>query len=638
MAEQSSSEELKLNAERMQYLFDTRLKPALEALAEVNSLAPRLQASAIEEIGRYAISLKMAKLDKDSLEAFYRRPYPRMEPARDKHGKVVAGTWRLSVPRFIPLSIGFLESQDEAWNYFRVNRFMDWFGEIPDFIKKEIGWKAAPDLRIAGEELVGSTEEVAKAAAKYKGLVSEKAGKVLVNPNRTYELIVQLLKDGVKPFSDNPVTAEDLTTGRCDYELRDYQKEVWNLFCRRSNIGVYIPPSTGKTVIGIYALTHLKGPHLVVVPTVTLKEQWADRVETHTDLKLGVDVVVATYQEAIRKLADRQWSLVIFDECHHLPAHYFIKLSLLKRKYGIGLSATPYREDEGGEELIFALTGTPTGLGWQHFRELGIIKSPVCHVWVERNVESKLKRLASLMAEPKKTIIFSDSLELGKSVAARYNIPFVYGASTDRLKTLDEALAAVVSRVGDEGVSLPDIERVIEISWLFGSRRQELQRFTRLLHGQKSAGEAHVLMTLEEYVRDRKRLFSIMDRGFKIVLHREGVEEKAIQKAERDSPSRESRAPRPTGVAPTLASLPQIPSAVTQRLPGITRTLERLSPAERAVASTILGNPSNEYAVKELALATGYTIGSTKRLVSFAKLISLGLIKKAGAGKYRSAL
>lgn len=629
------NDEAKLNAERMQFLFENRIRPAVEALTELGSLAKGLHASTVEEIASYALALKMSKIDKESLEAFYKRPYPRLEPARDPRGRVIPETWRLVVPRFVPLQVGFLESQDEAWNYFRVNRYMDWFGEIPEFIKQQIHWKDSPDLRIEGEELVGSSGDIAEAVKKYKGLVTKKDGKALVNRDRAYELIVQLLKDGVKPFSDKPVPPEDLEARRCDYELRDYQKEIWNLFCRRSSVGVFIPPSTGKTVVGVWALAHVKGPHLVVVPTVTLVEQWEERIQTHTDLKLGEDAIVCTYHEAITRHSGKQWSLVIFDECHHLPAHWFIKLSLIRRKYSMGLSATPYREDEGGEELIFALTGTPTGLSWQHFRELGIIRSPTCHVWVEKNMDSKLRRLSVLMQEPVKTIIFSDSLELGKSVAARYEIPFVYGQSTERLKTLGEAKAAVVSRVGDEGVSLPDIERVIEVSWLFGSRRQELQRFTRLLHGQKAKGEAHVLMTLEEYARDKKRLFSIMDRGFKIVLHKEGMDERAVQRTEK-AKGFETRATLVV-TPPQPVDAPPVPLAVTQRLPGIGRTLDRLEKVERLVAQTVLGTPGKEYSAKELALATGLAYETIKHKAHFGKLVGMGLIKE-NAGKYGSAL
>ena len=149
-------------------------------------------------------------------------------------------------------------------------------------------------------------------------------------------------------------------------------------------------------------------------------------------------------------------------------------------------------------------------------------------------MEAKLRELEALLQEDKRTIIFSDSIEMGKNIETRFKVPFVSGETKNNMDTITANRTVVVSRVGDEGMSLPDIERVIEVSWLGGSRRQELQRTTRLLHSQTEEQENHVLMTLEEYLRDRKRLFSIMDKGFKIVLHREGVSEKIIEQHEQN--------------------------------------------------------------------------------------------------------
>lgn len=640
-------EEGRLNLERLKYLYETKIRPVADALQEAEGLTKEMRLDHERKMAEFALSLRMGKLDEDALDSFFKKPYPKLDPARDSKGRLIRDTFRLSIPRFIPLSIGFLESQDEAWNYFRVNRYMDWFGEIPDFIKKQIGMKEHPEfegLKIEGGDLVGP-QEVVKRAWEDKHLRrffdNVEGNRIKIDKNRAYDLTVALLREGVKPFSQNPIDPADIITpaplpdGKQAYQLRPYQKAIWETLCKFSSVGVFIPPSTGKTVIGVYAGTHLRPPHLIVVPTNTLVEQWEERIENHSTLKLNQDVFVATYQSAIKKMSNRDWMLVIFDEVHHIGAKYFIKLSWLRRKYSLGLSGTPYREDQGGEELIFALTGEPTGLAWQYFRELRIIKSPVCHVWIDRNLDAKLRRLADLLKDQKKTIIFSDSIELGKSVAARYKIPHIFGQSVQRLKTLEESQTAVVSRVGDEGVSLPDIERVIEISWLFGSRRQELQRFTRLLHGQKVEGEAHVLMTVDEYLRDKKRLFSIMDRGFKIVLHREGVDEKVLQ-------SREATAEPPhrgrmaTSTSPV--ALPQIASTISERLPGVNRTLERLDPVERAVAQTILANPTRPYTAKELVLATGYSAKTIENLAHFSKLVKQGLIKREKGGKYQSAL
>ena len=72
-----------------------------------------------------------------------------------------------------------------------------------------------------------------------------------------------------------------------------------------------------------------------------------------------------------------------------------------------------------------------------------------------------------------------------------------------------------MSRVGDEGISLPDIRRVIEVDFLYGSRRQEVQRKGSLFRG-KDPGEHVILMTERELQDYEKRLYSIYEKGWHI--------------------------------------------------------------------------------------------------------------------------
>ena len=88
------------------------------------------------------------------------------------------------------------------------------------------------------------------------------------------------------------------------------------------------------------------------------------------------------------------------------------------------------------------------------------------------------------------------------------------------MEILRQAQAVVVSRVADEGVSLPDIERVIEVAFLYGSRMQESQRFGRLMHALREEPEHIIIMTEEEYQRYHKRLYAIIERGFRIEVAR----------------------------------------------------------------------------------------------------------------------
>ena len=204
--------------------------------------------------------------------------------------------------------------------------------------------------------------------------------------------------------------------------------------------------------------------------------------------------------------------------CHHLPANVFSKFSTIRAKYRIGLSGSPYRED-GRTDYIFALTGFPIGLSWDNLIELGVIEKPDIRLYIFTHWRDKEKKLQELLSINKKTIVFCDSIPTGKRLSKQYEVPFVYGDTRDRLEIIKNSETTIVSRVGDEGLSIPDIERIIEFDFLFGSRRQEVQRMGRILHG-KSKGEHNILMTEAEYQNYSKRLMGLYEKGFKIEIVR----------------------------------------------------------------------------------------------------------------------
>lgn len=616
-----------LTLDRVRYLID-QLKSVMPALDELAEISDKTKQDIQRQIADYALSVKTAKLKPEELEGFFKKPYALMPtPGRQD-------SWYLIIPRFVDVSFGWLHQQTESFNIFLINRYVDWLGELPEVIKRELGFKPPPDLKLDGEILSGPPRALEEAWRKYRPFLKDRDEKrIVINKRRSFELIASLVKDGVLPFTPKPVDPSDLVERKLDFELRPYQREAWEVFKRYSNTGVFFPASTGKTVLGLHLMTHLKPPHLVVVPSIILKEQWERRIEAHTDLK-PEEYTVCTYHTAIKKYANKEWTSLCIDEVHHLPSNWFSKLSFIKRKYTLGLSATPQRED-GREEFIFALTGFPVGLGWQHFRQLGIIKSPECHVWIVKDFTAKLTRLKALIDPEVKTIIFSDSIEIGKLISKRFDVPHVFGQTRGRLEVIEKSPVAVVSRVGDEGISLPTVGKVIEVSWLFGSRRQELQRFTRLLHGFdiKGEGEHHILMTLDEYLHDRKRLFSVMDKGFKVQIHREGVSERAVERrlTEAWRPPRIAE-PRKREAAPAampIEAAPQGPVAEVMNLPGVQRIMQRLSKSEQRFWSLLLQNDGSWFRRDKLPLLLGYTSeDSMRHSIRFDDMVARGCIEQ----------
>jgi len=456
-----------LQIERLNYNIE-KITGVLPILEELGKGSKDLKEQVTNEITKYALSIRASKLNKEELNNFFNHPYHLYRQKGDNEN-----TWHLAIPKFIDAQFGWLEKVTESHNIFVVNPYVDWLGEIPEALKQKIGMKDPLDVYLDGDVLSG--RDIDKIKMKLKPfIIKEEKGKLIIDKTRHFELLTTLIKEGILPFTPKPVDKSDLTEMdhfNEDWELFDYHNEAWEMFLKYSNIGYFLPPSAGKTFLSIYALGKIRGPHLVCVPSINLREQWIARIEAFTDLKVGdhihdgQDVTVMTYQSAIKHAHKFSWQLNVIDEVHHLPDDLFSKLSTITRKYLIGLTATPQREDNR-EEYIFALTGKPCGLSWQKMKDLGVINNIDMHVHIVKNEKERWQKLDELMQEPGQTIIFSDRIAMGQEAAKRHNLKFVHGSSKLRIKDIPIGESFVSSRVGDEGISLPKIKRVIEIDWL----------------------------------------------------------------------------------------------------------------------------------------------------------------------------
>ncbi|ESS06327.1 MAG: DNA or RNA helicase of superfamily II [uncultured archaeon A07HB70] len=339
-------------------------------------------------------------------------------------------------------------------------------------------------------------------------------------------------------------------------ELRDYQRDWVDRFLDRS-AGVLVgPPGSGKTVAALGILAAVGGETLVLVPSRELARQWHDEILAHTTLaaeqvgeyhggtKQLRPVTVATYHVAgmdrHRSLFDdREWGLVVFDEAHHMPSPVHRRAADLQSRHRLGLTASPVREDDAETE-IFTLVGPPIGTDWDALFDAGHVAEPTVELrfvpWEdddERNAwasadgherrllaatnPAKVDEVRRLLAthEGEQTLVFVDYLDQGETVAAALDVPFLSGETPhyERERLLGafrdgrlETLA--VSRVGDEGIDLPNAEVAVVASGLGGSRRQGAQRAGRTM---RPGGEAlvYVLATQgtgeEEFARNRTR-------------------------------------------------------------------------------------------------------------------------------------
>lgn len=484
-------------------------------LDKLGEYIEELKKSVIESIGKAIEDARFTKFNQEYLRDFLAEPYLVL-PKRMQSGK--ATEWYVIVPRFIDFQLGWLERSTKSYNVFIVNQYVQWFTDIPSELKERFQLNPLP-LRVSNGVLLMSEEYQDEAWKRYRKFLSKREGRnsIKVKRGNEFKLIAQIIEDGSLPFIPISVEGADLREPQTSLVLRDYQEEAWTKFLDNGAVGVYYPFGTGKSVLGIYACAAIKGPKLVVVPTITLKEQWIENLRKWTGI--FHEVQVETYH-SFHKVKNNEYSLVVFDECHHLPANTFIRFSTVRTKYRMGLSGSPYRED-GRVNYIIALTGYPIGLAWEKFFELGIIRKPTITLFIVKTLRDKLKKLNNLLTEGTgKTIIFCDGVELGKKIAEKHNLKFVYGATTGRLDKIRENEVTVVSRVGDQGISIPDIDTLIEIDFLYGSRMQESQRSGRLLHSSKEITNHYILMTDEEMEKYNKRLLALYERGCKINIIR----------------------------------------------------------------------------------------------------------------------
>lgn len=181
-------------------------------------------------------------------------------------------------------------------------------------------------------------------------------------------------------------------------QWRQYQRRVLDKaesFMDDGKIHLVAAPGSGKTTLGIEFIRRFGNPTLILVPTVTIRQQWVDRIKQaflsdanlaeqliSQDLKRPKMITVATYQALhsamnqvvgdgliedtddtaqqehfnfqdfdIRKtFGDLDLGTLCLDECHHLRNEWWKSLEIFRKSFPkikmISLTATPPYEGE----------------------------------------------------------------------------------------------------------------------------------------------------------------------------------------------------------------------------------------------------------------------------------------------------
>ncbi|RBQ27883.1 helicase [Arcobacter sp. CECT 9188] len=166
---------------------------------------------------------------------------------------------------------------------------------------------------------------------------------------------------GVKFTIKDERVFEKITTKEVLFNLRPEQEEAIKEIKRKDYSICVAPPGFGKTLIGAKIFEERSCKTLIIVNKNMLLDQWISRfVEyfgyTKKDIgylgkgqnKLNGSLDIATMQ-SLNNTPDiiKNYSFVIVDECHHIPALTFEQVvKSFSGKFILGLSATPNRKDE----------------------------------------------------------------------------------------------------------------------------------------------------------------------------------------------------------------------------------------------------------------------------------------------------
>ena len=463
--------------------------------------------------------------------------------------------WLMIIPKFFDFNVGWLLQSTDSYNVFIVNKYADYLGAVPKEFQGLFKFKPRMPLKVLDGVMLTGEDHQDAAWERYKRFLSARKGTdaIRIKKGKAFDLIAALIDDGILPFMRKPVAKEhrvktewnldDMTIGVRQNLLKRTEmrffKDAINKFYKTGAVGIYWATGVGKTLIGLEVLSSVRvddRPNVVISGTsAALQLQWQQRLSS---VKLAAETIIVPFQ-SWHKIKDLDVGVMVIDECHHLPANSFSKIATMNCEYRMGLSATPYRED-GRSDYIFALTGFPIGLDWKVLIDLGLIIEPEITLYLSANYAQKRKKLAELLRDPVKTLIYCFSVKEGKSLSREFSIPFVYGDTPvkERLQIVKNSHQTIVSSAMGEGISVRDILRTITYNFLFGSRQEETQFFGRLLHGAEK-GKHVILMTDDEYERYGKRLYGIQEKGFKIAVIRVG----GSVRASRPKPAPRSRPP-----------------------------------------------------------------------------------------------
>lgn len=406
------------------------------------------------------------------------------------------------------------------------------------------------------------------------------------------------------PFSDEYDFRSDVSNPNLEIDIRktttirSYQEKALSKMFggSRAKSGIIVLPcGAGKTLVGITACCTIRKSTIIFCDSNISVDQWVDQLKRYANIapkdiyvfnsesKVNIPdvkkpcVLVTTYsinisgrsrivQDAMKKIYEKEWGLMIMDEVQSLVTETFSTvIDKINAHTKLGLTATLVREDDKIINLNYLVGPRLYEANWIDLSDQGFIARVKCYeIWCKmtgdfykeylkkENGYDKKRNLSSLNpnkfnaverliryheSRGDKILVFADILnvlaiygtKLRKSQFGNHVRPVLSGSTSydDRQKIFSEFKNSnrinciFISRIGDKAIDLPDANVLIQISSHFGSRMQEAQRLGRILRKKpgKSADYNAFFYTIisedtnELYYSTKRRRF-LTDQGY----------------------------------------------------------------------------------------------------------------------------
>lgn len=328
----------------------------------------------------------------------------------------------------------------------------------------------------------------------------EESSEFLTLPRGLKELIFSYFKENLLNFSikDNRIF-EEIETKEVKFTLRPEQEDAIREILKFDSSICVAPPGFGKTLIGAKIFEQRAVKTLIIVNKNMLLDQWISRFVDYfgykkSDIgylgksqnKLNGNIDIATMQSLNNSVEIiKNYTQVIVDECHHIPALTFEQIvKNFKGRYILGLSATPNRKDEL-EAILYQQLGS---ISYEykkpktHSNKLQVIKTEftsssdnystiINELVVDENRNQKIIETIKKNVD-RKILLLSDRIEhlnILETMLKNENIPFIaiHGSQNKKeqvenmQKVKSSSLILATSSFFGEGIDFPHLNTII---------------------------------------------------------------------------------------------------------------------------------------------------------------------------------